>query len=126
MSAGSDRRRELQQAYRERPPQAGVYQVKNRVNGKVLLGSRLALDGALNSHRFQLAHGAHRNARLQQDWNAYGPEAFVFEVLETVKVKDEPGFDLDGELALLEEIWLTQLRPVGDRGYNESERIRGV
>ncbi len=126
MGSPSERRKELVQAYRERPPRAGVYRVRNAVTGKVLLGSRLRLDGALESHRFQLAHGAHRNAALQRDWNAHGAAAFTFEVLEEVKVKEEPGFDLEAELALLEEIWIEQLQPFGERGYNEGPRIRGV
>jgi hypothetical protein len=126
MSASTDRKKELRRAYRERPPAAGVYRIQNTANGKALLGSRLRLDGALNSHRFSLSHGSHRNALLQREWNEYGAAAFTFEVLEVVKVKDEPGFDLDAELSLLEEIWIEQLRPTGDRGYNEDDRIRGV
>jgi hypothetical protein len=126
VSTGAERRRDLVREYRERPRHAGVYQVKNTANGKVLLGSRLRLDGALNGHRFQLAIGSHRNAQLQREWKEYGPEVFVFEILEVVQVKDDPGFDLDAELALLEQVWVEQLRPCGERGYNESERIRGV
>ncbi len=126
MSVDAERRRELQRAYRERPPTAGVYRIENTVNGKALLGSRLRLDGALNAHRFALSHGSHRNALLQREWNEYGPEAFRFEILEVVKVKDEPGFDLEAELSLLEEVWVEQLRPTGERGYNESAALRGV
>ncbi len=126
MSVEADRRRELQRAYRERPPTAGVYRIRNTANGKALLGSRLRLDGALNAHRFSLAHGSHRNALLQREWNEYGPDAFTFEILEVVKVKDEPGFDLEAELTLLEEVWREELRPTGERGYNEDDRIRGV
>jgi group I intron endonuclease len=121
-----DRRRELRRAYRERPTTAGVYQVRNTSNGKVLLGSRLNLDGALNTHRFMLTHGSHRNARLQREWNEYGADAFVFEILAVVQVKDEPGFDLGDELSLLEQLWLEELKPLGGHGYNESEQLRQV
>jgi len=126
MSAESERRRELQRGYRQRPATAGVYQIRNTATGRALLGSRLRLDGALNAHRFALTHGSHRNALLQREWNEYGPEAFVFELLEVVKVKEDPGFDLEGELELLEQVWREQLRPTGERGYNEDDRIRGV
>lgn len=48
----------------------------------------------------------------------------MFEVLEVVKVTDDPHFNLDAELTLLEQIWVEQLRPFGERGYNRDARIR--
>lgn len=103
---------------------AGVFQVKNTANGKVLLGSSLNLDGPLNSHRFMLTIGSHRNESLQKDWNTYGAAKFVFEVLEVVKVKDDPHFSIEDELTLLEEIWIEKLQPFGEKGYNTERKIR--
>ena len=103
---------------------AGVFQVKNTITGKLLLGSTLNLDGALNGHRFSLTIGSHRNTALQHDWNSYGPDAFVFEVLEEVKLSDEPYFNLSDELTLLEEIWIEQLQPFGEHGYNTNAKLR--
>lgn len=117
-------RKELKRAYQEQEKPAGVFQIKNTVNGKVLLGSSMNLNGPLNSHRFMLTIGSHRNRVLQQEWNQYGPDAFVFEILEQVKVTDDPHFNLDDELTLLEQIWLEQLQPFGERGYNKDSRIR--
>jgi len=117
-------RKELNREYQERPKPAGVFQVKNNVNGKVLLGSSLNLEGALNGHRFMLKIGSHRNKALMEDWNEYGPDAFNFEVLEVVQVRDDPNFNLNDELTLLEMIWLEKLQPVGEKGYNTSERVR--
>jgi hypothetical protein len=119
-------RQELKRAYQERPKPAGVFQIKNVVSGKLLLGSSLNLDGALNRHRFLLSIGGHPNKELQQDWNQLGAEAFVCEVLELVKVAEEPYFNLSNELTLLEQIWLEQLQPFGERGYNHDARIRQV
>jgi group I intron endonuclease len=117
-------RRESIRAYKERVKPAGIFQVKNTVNGKVLLGSSLNLEGPLNSHKFMLTIGRHRNEELQKEWNEYGAEKFVFEILEVVKVSTEPGFDINDELALLEEIWLEKLQPFGERGYNRDSHIR--
>ena len=117
-------RKELNREYQERPKQAGVFQVRNTVNGKVLLGSSLNLHGALNGHGFTLRIGSHRNKLLQEDWNQYGEDKFVFEVLEVVQVRDHPNFNLSDELTLLEMIWLEKLQPVGEKGYNLNERIR--
>jgi hypothetical protein len=120
----TDAKRELKRQYKERVKTAGVFQVKNTANGRVLLGSSLNLDGPLNGHRFMLTIGTHRNEALQKDWNTYGADKFVFEVLEVVKVKDDPHFDVADELTLLEEIWVEKLHPFGEHGYNEGRKIR--
>jgi group I intron endonuclease len=108
----------------ERPKPAGVFQVKNTANGRILLGSSLNLEGALNGHKFTLKIGSHRNKDLQEDWNKYGGDSFVFEILETVQVRDDPNFNLSDELSLLEMIWLEKLQPFGEKGYNLNDRIR--
>ncbi|MGA9121525.1 MAG: GIY-YIG nuclease family protein [Bacteroidota bacterium] len=116
--------KEMKREYKERKKPAGIFQVKNTVNGKVLLGSSLNLEGPLNSHKFMLTIGKHKNEDLQRDWNAFGPDKFTFDILEVVKVPDDPQFDLDDELTLLEQIWLEKLRPFGERGYNTDSKIR--
>ena len=98
--------------------------VKNTANGKVLLGSSLNLEGPLNSHKFMLTIGKHRNVALQKEWNEYGADKFLFEILEVVKIKDDPHFDLTDELTLLEQIWVEKLQPFGERGYNIDTNIR--
>ena len=117
-------RNELKRSYQERVKQAGIFQVKNTVNGKVLLGSSLNLDGPLNYHKFSLTIGGHRNSALQEDWNTYGPDAFVFEILDVVKVKDDPAFNVADELTVLEQLWIEELQPFGERGYNTKPDIR--
>lgn len=117
-------KKDLKREYKERPKQAGVFQVKNTASGKVLLGSSLNLEGPLNAHKFMLTTGGHRNQALQQEWNEYGPDNFVFEILEVVQVKDLPNFNLQDELTLLEQIWLEELQPFGERGYNTDANIR--
>ena len=94
MDQSKKSRKELNQEYMKRPKPAGVFQIKNTANGKVLLGSSLNLEGPLNGHRFMLKIGSHHNKVLQQEWNEYGEEHFVFEILETVTVKDDPNFNL--------------------------------
>ncbi|MGK3994536.1 metalloregulator ArsR/SmtB family transcription factor [Sorangium sp. So ce1024] len=117
-------RKELKRQYLETPKQAGIFQVKNTVNGKVLLGSSTNLHGPLNKHRFMLSIGMHMNQELQRDWKLHGADAFTFEVLEVVRQKDEPGFSVSDELTLLEQIWLEKLSPLAPHGYNTSTRLR--
>lgn len=115
---------DLKREYKERKKPAGVFMVKNTVNNKILLGSSLNLEGPLNSHKFMLTIGKHRNEALQKEWNEFGTDKFVFEILEVVKLKDDPDFNLSDELTLLEEIWIEKLQPFGERGYNTEKRIR--
>ena len=125
MENKSKSRKELNREYKERVKPAGVYQVKNLSNGKVLLNSSLNLEGPLNRHRFMLKIGSHTNKELQKDWNELGPDQFTFEILEEVQQrKDDPNFNLKDELTLLEMIWLEKLQPFGQRGYNLNSHIR--
>jgi group I intron endonuclease len=117
-------RQDIKRAYKERKKPAGIFQVKNLANGRVLLGSSLNLEGPLNSHKFMLTIGRHRNEELQKDWNAFGPENFVFEILEVVKTGSDPDFDVNDELTLLEQIWIEKLQPFDERGYNREPNIR--
>lgn len=119
-------RKNLIREYKERKKPAGVFHVKNTVNGKVLFGSSMNLEGKLNRHRLTLSIGRHPNELLQKEWNEYGPDKFVFEILEVVKVKDDPNFNMDDELTLLEQIYLEKLEPFGERGYNTNKKIRQV
>lgn len=120
-------KQELKREYRERRKPAGVFQIRNTVNGKVLLGSSMNLEGPLNRHKFALSLGNHENVALQKEWNEFGQANFAFEILEEVNVKDDdPHFSIEDELTLLEQIWLEKLQPCGDRGYNVNEKIRQV
>ena len=119
-------RKDIHREYKERVKPAGIFQVKNMANGKVLLGSSLNLEGPLNRHKFMLKIGSHPNKDLQKDWDEFGPEQFVFEILEEVQIKDDPNFNLKDELTLLEMIWLDAIQPFGERGYNLNANIRDV
>jgi hypothetical protein len=48
----------------------------------------------------------------------------VFEILEVVKPSNDPGFDLNDELTLLEQIWTEKFQPFGERSYNKDTNIR--
>ncbi len=118
-------RAELKREYKEAPKQAGVFKIQNKINGKILLGSSLNLHGPLNRYRFELRTGVHAHEDLQQDWNQYGADSFLFEIVETVKPKDDPNFNIVDELTLLEQIWLEKLQPYGKKGYMvPGERMR--
>lgn len=119
-----EKRAEIKRIYKEKPKQAGIFQIINTTNGKILLCSSRNLEGKLNKHRFQLSIQRHPNRELQEDWDRHGEFSFRFEIAEIVQVKDDPKFNLDDELSLLEEIWIEKIQPFGERGYNSSKKIR--
>jgi hypothetical protein len=40
---------------------------------------------------------------LQRDWNALGPDAFAFEMLDRLEPRDEPGYDPRDDLCAGEQ-----------------------
>jgi GIY-YIG catalytic domain. len=115
------RKRELKKDYQQSPRPMGVFKISNTVNNKVLVGSSVNLPGILNRHKSELQLGGHRNKTLQADWNEFGSESFIFEVIEELKPKEEGG-DYKSDLAILEEIYLDMLQPYDERGYNERKK----
>ncbi|GAA4714400.1 GIY-YIG nuclease family protein [Brevibacillus fulvus] len=112
-----ERKKELKQQYKETKTEAGVYQIKNTINQKVLIVSTPNLK-TINGKRFTLNMGNHMNKALQQEWNDFGEEAFTIEVLEKLKPKETGFYDLPDELKKLEQKWLDRLQPYGERGYH--------
>ncbi|MGI6603835.1 MAG: GIY-YIG nuclease family protein [bacterium] len=112
-------RRMIKQEYKQTPRPKGVIAIRNLVNGKILVLSSPNLDGGINRHRFQLEQGMHPNRQLQKDWNEYGAESFSFEILEELKLKEDPSHDYREDLEALEAKWLEHLQPYGERGYNK-------
>lgn len=118
---------DLKRAYKEAEPKAGIYQIRNTANGKVLLGSSTNLHGPLNRHRFMLKFGSHQNRALQSDFKEFGEAAFVFEIVEILEKKnDDPDFSLERALEALEERWVEKVQPFAARGYNLGPRIRDI
>ncbi|RAP27857.1 hypothetical protein C2W64_00676 [Brevibacillus laterosporus] len=113
----TNRKAELKRQYKETKRVGGVYQIKNIRNQKVFVGSTLNLK-MMNGRLFQLKTGSHQNKQLQQEWNEYGEEAFIFEVLEELKEKTEGYFDPADELSKMHEKWLVKLQPYGEAGYH--------
>ncbi|MBP0726603.1 GIY-YIG nuclease family protein [Bacillus sp. RG28] len=122
-------RKEIIKEYKQTHRPMGVYQIKNNVNDKILVGGSLNLDGIYNREKFTLKLGMHINKDLQKDWKEFGEENFLFEVLEQIKPKEEIIIHQDElkkykyELEKLENKWLDKLQPYGERGYNK-ESVR--
>lgn len=112
-----ERKRELKEQYKEMKSEAGVYQVRNTVNQRVLVMSTRNLK-TINGKLFGLQNGSFFNNKIKEDLELYGAEAFVIEVLEILEKPEEGFFDEKDALKKLEKKWLDRLQPFGSRGYN--------
>lgn len=111
-----NRRRELQEQYKELKTYMGIFQIKNNVNGKIFIDSTRNLKNQWLTIKWQLEAGRHANSQLQKDWKEFGAEAFTYGVLEekeTDKIED-----IRWELKQMEKQWLEKLQPYEDKGYN--------
>ena len=61
-----------------RGDKSGVYVIENKINGHQYVGSASYLKRRLGQHRLDLYRKTHGNAYLQNAWNKYGEDAFVF------------------------------------------------
>src|ERR1700742_4094811 len=100
-------KRKLKKEYQQAHLPMGIFQVRNLANGKVLVGASLNLPAVLNSEKFQLTSGGHPNKKLQAEWQEFGGDNFVFEVLDEL-APTTAGAEQDyrADLAFLEEFWL--------------------
>lgn len=91
---------------------SGVYLIRNRVNGKVYVGSSVDIKGRWYDHIQSLLKGKHRNRHLQAAWFKYGGEVFEFVVIEHC----QPSFCIR-----LEQKWMDHYKAADpELGYNIS------
>lgn len=83
----------------------GVYSIRNRVSGRVYIGSGVRIGIRWRHHLKLLKAGKHFNLHLQNAWNLYGADAFEFEVVEITSRE---------LLTQREQYYLSALQP----GYN--------
>lgn len=88
--------------------ESGIYKITNTARGKVYVGSAVNLYQRRHSHFSNLRLRRHPNAKLQNAFNKYGENAFVFDVLELADTRS---------LAAREQHWMDALDAV-KTGYN--------
>ncbi|MGL5079095.1 MAG: GIY-YIG nuclease family protein, partial [Waterburya sp.] len=70
----------------------GVYQIKNKLDGKIYIGSSADIERRWEGHKKMLRTKKHYNSKLQEAWDKYGEETFTFEILSVtdyVNLKNE-------------------------------------
>jgi len=115
-------KKELKENYKQKILKIGVFQIRNTVNEKIYLGSSVNLDAIWNRNRMELNFNGHRNELLQSEWKQYGEEAFRFEILAEIEQKDGEKTDCNYEVKKLEEMFIEELQPFGEKGYNQQKK----
>ncbi|MBL6446384.1 GIY-YIG nuclease family protein [Fulvivirga sp. 29W222] len=102
-------KKELKEEYKQMKFPMGVFQIKNLSNDKVLIDNSVDMESKWNRHRMELKLGNHRNKAFQSDWNEYGEDNFVFEVLSELKRGEEENVNYNKELKTLQEMVIEEL-----------------
>lgn len=101
-----------------------IYQILNIANGDSYVGQAVNKNKRLKNHKCALASNTHKNQHLQNAWNLFGKECFVFNVLEIVS-------DVE-DLTEREQYWMDVLKPRYNKapaagsalGYKHTEETR--
>ena len=97
----------------------GIYQIRNIKNNKIYIGSSMDIEQRWKMHKNDLRKNKHINYKLQNDWNKYGENNFVFEILE---IDDQATRE---EISLLEQKYIDALKP-HENGYNILHTVNKV
>ncbi|MCR8634586.1 GIY-YIG nuclease family protein [Paenibacillus radicis (ex Xue et al. 2023)] len=117
-----NKRRELQEEYKQLKTYMGAIQITNKTNGKIYVDSYPNLKNKWMNIQGQLDMGRFANSQLQKDWKELGAEAFTYEVLE--EKETEGVTDVRWEIKQMEKRWLEKLQPYDDKGYNRAPVIK--
>jgi hypothetical protein len=110
--------KELKEAYKQKKFKMGVFQIRNTVNNKIFVEGSVNLDAIWNRHRLELNFGNHRCEPLLADWKTFGEQNFVFEILGEIEPEDGKDQENKKEVKLLEQMYLEELQPYDEKGYN--------
>jgi group I intron endonuclease len=60
----------------------GIYKITNIVTGKVYVGSSIRIENRFKEHKYNLNKNIHHSKKLQNSYNKYGSDKFIFDVIE--------------------------------------------
>ena len=103
-----DRKKQLQEEYKQMRSDMGVFLFECIPTGTVYLGCDQNIKGTLNSIQFQLRNNSYfTNRALQAEWTEYGEKQFRVAVLEILDYdeKNPDKQDYSDDLKILKDFW---------------------
>lgn len=94
-----------------------IYKIENCINGKTYIGQTANYEKRKRAHINALRSNRHDNVYLQNSWNKYGENSFVFTVVEECEEK---------QLDELEVRYIKLLHTLAPKGFNMTEGGDGV
>jgi putative transcriptional regulator len=73
---------------------AGIYRIRNAVDGYEYIGSTFDMKLRWRQHRGDLRRGKHGNTKLQAAWDLHGEGVFSFDALEKLDGEDDEALNL--------------------------------
>ena len=105
-----DRRKTLKNEYKQRKIIGGVYRLTNTCNEMYFLSYATDLQAKQNVFNFMVSSGSCFHYKLKNDWQAFGSNVFIFEILETIEKKEEQSQEeFIDDLKMLEQMWSEKL-----------------
>lgn len=94
----------------------GIYKIQNKIDKKLYIGYSSNINLRFNQHRYKLRNNIHENKYLQNAWNKYNEESFIFEIIETCSIEN----------CIEKEDFYVQLFKTCHRKYGYNLAITGV
>lgn len=66
-----------------------IYSITCLINEKIYFGRSQEIEKRWRAHRNMLRKSQHNNLLLQEDWNTYGEDNFLFEIIYTTEELEE-------------------------------------
>lgn len=88
---------------------SGVYIIKNVITQKCYVGSSFDVYRRWSRHKYELTKNSHHSQKLQNAYNKYGKQAFVFLLAESATTEKQ--------MVKIEQKWIDALDAV-QKGYN--------
>ena len=60
----------------------GIYKIENKINNKKYIGQSINIEKRWKEHQYLLKMNKHHNYHLQNAWNKYKEESFIFNIIE--------------------------------------------
>jgi len=88
----------------------GIYKIENLKKQKIYVGKSMNISKRFRTHKYFLNNNKHYNKELQQDWNVFTEDDFIFEIIQTYNRE---------ELSEKESYWIEKLDTFNN-GYNRT------